>query len=124
MTRQEAKALAVILTAYGDGKTVQRATLKNGWEDIEAIHYISPEEMRLLRIKPESKRIPLTAEDIPPVCWIRYTGNIYRWLVTKIEPDKVWFSYDEAFTYTNMMLSAEYSTDLKTWKPCYKEVNE
>jgi len=124
MTRQEAKALAVILTAYGDGKTVQRATLKNGWEDIEAIHYISPEEMRLLRIKPESKRIPLTAEDIPPVCWIRYTGNIYRWLVTKIEPDKVWFSYDETLFGDGRDDGYKYSIDRKTWKPCYKEVNE
>ena len=64
MERVFVKKYAEFLTAYSDGKTIQCAIGDTGdWYDIEIeqiFDYVYPQ----LRIKPETKRIALTQQDL------------------------------------------------------------
>ena len=64
MERVFVKKYAEFLTAYSDGKTIQCAIGDTGdWYDIEIeqiFDYVYPQ----LRIKPETKRVPLTMQDL------------------------------------------------------------
>jgi len=82
------------------------------------------------RIAPESRRVPLTADDIPPICWLRRPNdtilNNACYLVTAVHNDRVRIALNTT-TYTLEELQkgdAQYSADRKTWKPCYKEILE
>ena len=55
MNRENAKLLAPIIAAYGEGKTIQIKTHANGWSDVsDAMFNLTPDDYR---IKPEPKAV-------------------------------------------------------------------
>jgi hypothetical protein len=95
------------------------------------------------RRKPQTKLIPWTVEDITPEiagAWFNYKDSISKTTGTKT----VWFNVNEIafiqgcetrgtfeiplikrYTFIDLInIGVKYSTDLKTWKPCGKVVNE
>lgn len=75
------------------------------------------------RVKPEPKRVPLEAKDIPPVCWIRDPNGFAdtNRLVITVAPAGIVAADDYRISYTTLMNRYEYSTDRVNWKPCWKE---
>jgi hypothetical protein len=87
---------------------------------------------------PKPELVPLTREDIPPVCWIRADGSKSKdaFLVTQISPTCLYYGVGTApgclgatlpyfkATFEDMFEDPEfaYSTDLKNWKPFRKEL--
>lgn len=87
-----------------------------------------------VRIKPAKKRIPLTAEDIPAVCWLRQGDkDHYPILVLQVMPDAIFCKVqvcqslgtngDVHRSYQELMDGGwEYSPDRRNWTGCFKEV--
>lgn len=71
--------------------------------------------------KPE--QIPWTREDVPPVCWIisPKLGRTNSNLVIRISSGGITTGTKILRTWQDLFDYSEYSTDLKTWKPCRKE---
>lgn len=70
----------------------------------------------------EPVRVPLTADDIPAVCWVRQFGTTLPiFSVGRVYQNEIYFDGGGA-TYEGLMnCGYEYSSDRKNWKPCYKE---
>lgn len=69
----------------------------------------------------EDKLVPWTREDVPPVCWLRNKKEHRNYaLIINVWDNRVETQYHHWF-YTELVDLNEYSTDLKTWKPCGKE---
>ena len=120
MERVFVKKYAEFLTAYSDGKTIQCAIGDTGdWYDIEIeqiFDYVYPQ----LRIKPETKRVPLTMQDLIDRELRKDTMVVIRenrcCLITDYQSDCFWFGtevmgYDELIGLTFI-----------DGTPCYKEV--
>ncbi len=69
------------------------------------------------------KLVPLEAEDIPAVCWIRDgAGKEIHNLVLRVRPTGVGVAYVTGHSFEALFRDgAEYSEDRRTWKPCSKE---
>jgi hypothetical protein len=121
MTTQEKIA---VMQADVDGKQIQYYN-DNTWMDISNGEAIWTWDLCDYRIKPEPKRVPLTADDIPPVCWICSPSCGWSYLVHAVVNDGVHIpGQSTVITWDALKDLFNYSTDRKTWKPCYKEVEE
>jgi hypothetical protein len=66
------------------------------------------------------KRVPLEAEDIPAVCWVRLAGTCY--MVTTVMPSSGVEIGGQSMSFRHLQrVGYEYSADRKNWKPCSKE---
>ena len=75
----------------------------------------------IYRVRPVPKLIPLSREDIPPVCWIRSPNKDSMWLVTHTGTESVSYNFNSA-TYKWLFEEGyQHSTDRKNWRPCSKE---
>lgn len=84
-------------------------------------------DYRIAPSAPKLKRVPLTPEDLPAVCWVRNTskwgGQKSHALVTFVNETR--FEADGVkFEWLKEMENLEYSPDRNTWKPMWKEVAE
>lgn len=118
-----------ILQAASEGKTIQYR-VRNGdpWKPLTdpASHAFSF-FMHTYRVQPTLKRVPLTAEDLPPGTAIRLTTlseGSYK-LVLAVRRGKVEVLGNTIAFDALVRGDYVYSTDAgKTWKPCWKEVPE
>ena len=119
-----------VMQAAAEGKPVQvyvrgawQAAPDPLWDWISFTYRINPASR-------QKKRVPLTAEDVPAVCWVRRPGRTVAYLVTGVDSlsiraadmdrpggDQMWHGY-----CVIMIDGWEYSTDRKTWRGCWKEV--
>jgi hypothetical protein len=77
------------------------------------------------RVKPTKKTVPWTADDVPPVCWVRWMVSGDSWYqVAAVNQTGTHVWSGRLIEYRQLATDCEYSTDLKTWKPCTKEVLE
>ena len=76
----------------------------------------------IYRVKTKPKLIPLSQEDIPPVCWVREKGltGDRHYLINELTQHAV-SSNITSWSYTALFACCEYSTDRKNWRPCSKE---
>lgn len=124
MTPQRAKELLPIIQAYAEGKTIEVTSI-NGktWQaDNDILFTRSPE---FYRVKPEPVRVPWTASDVPPLCWVSRPGYEGRFLVINVYSDGLETHYHfghSKLLWTTLARHYEHSTDLKTWHPCNREV--
>ena len=130
MTNEQIKAkeLAELLTAFADGKQFEYKAFDNElWEDFlePTIKRISSIPIDRLRIKPETRRVPLTKEDLVE----RIKNNQTLLIIDKqfqtihnfeyILDDCVrYFGYIEPIEFIDLM-----SYSFADGTPCYKEVN-
>jgi hypothetical protein len=126
--KPEADPLAEIKAAYNSGLTVQHNLCTGDnphWVDIDYRPEWS-DYPKNYRIKPEPKLVPLEAEDIPPVCWVRFeNGTDSSWLVHTVWDEGVAFTDSTGRTDRMFFASLdgdgwEYSTDRRVWKKCSK----
>jgi hypothetical protein len=95
------------------------AIIMNDTDCIWCFPYMSLEKVR----KSEPRYVPLTHEDIPPLCWVRLKiggceGN--HAIVVEICRSHI-TTINRAWTYKELMdTGREYSVDRKEWKPCRK----
>lgn len=70
---------------------------------------------------PERKKVPMTAEDFPPVFWVRNKSDVPNWaLVTAISSCLIWLG-DYSRSYKELLEQGwEYSPDRKEAKGCWK----
>lgn len=124
MTKENAKEFLPLVQAFAEGKQIQfnpsKYSIPN-WQDVYDISF--EYDSKSYRIKPEPTRVPLTSEDIPAVCWIRSKDSaellVYHIDGLGINCREGRRNYDEL-----MRNGVEYSSDRKTWLPCYKEVTK
>ena len=116
-----------IIEALELGKTVE-VNLGSRWSE-SAISYdltvtaglSEINNPRTYRVKPEPKLIPLSQEDIPPVCWVRENNHCKtHFLTTAVTDDFIWFGSTIQAGYLDLFKHYEYSTDRKSWMPCSK----
>ena len=120
--QQKAKELAELLTAFADGKQFEWwNSLDKRWS-ILPVKFVSTltEICEKVRIKPETKRVPLTMQDLIDRELRKDTMVVIRenrcCLITDYQSDCFWFGtevmgYDELIGLTFIDNS-----------PCYKEV--
>ena len=125
--QQKAKELAELLNAFADGKQLQYQDECDGtWEDCKLSASLNGIMENLaggfyFRIKPETKRVPLTMQDlIDRELSGKTISVIYNKMVSHIlrySDSKIYFSEKEIRDY-------EYLTDFTfiDGTPCYKEV--
>ena len=124
--QQKAKELAELLTAFADGKQLQYQDECDGtWEDCilsASLNGIMENFAAgfYFRIKPETKRIALTMQDLidrinshKPM-YVKH-GKAHR-AIQDFDDESVLF-FDDDFTYENFMGLVWYDG-----KPCYKEM--
>lgn len=73
--------------------------------------------------KPKIEIMPWTVNDILPTLWIRKIGEVDCFHPVIIQEKGLIFCNAVFASYETLKNKYEYSTDLKTWKPCYKIVN-
>lgn len=73
--------------------------------------------------------MPLTSDDLPSPCWIRFSLEATHHLVIAIAPYggvRIASAPGEPAMDLSMgrleELKAQFSSDRKTWHPCYREV--
>lgn len=132
MTPAQMTELLPILQAYARGEAIQTR-----WRQTE--HGASPDwwdptsGSDLLqgmargnfefRIKPVPKQIPWTADDVPPVCWLRHGAldfNTHH-MVVRTGQEGIILVNVGPIRWATLASHWHYSTDRKTWKPCTKE---
>ena len=122
--QQKAKELAVLLTAFADGKQLEYQTELLEWFGTTSLMYIADsviDNKRQIRIKPETKRVPLTMQDLidrelsDKTISVIYNGMVSH--ILRYSDSKIYFSEKEIRDY-------EYLTDFTflDGTPCYKEV--
>ena len=125
MTNEQIKAkeLVELLNAFADGKQLEYNFYpENEWrkiEDVESI-IIAIKAGYEIRIKPETKRVPLTMQDLidrinshKPM-YVKH-GKAHR-AIQDFNDETVFF-FDDEFTYEQFMGLVWYDNT-----PCYKEV--
>lgn len=121
-----AEIIAVVQAAE-TGKPIQYRNpvlcdLPENWNDVEKPAWNF--DCFVYRVKPAppaKKRVPLTASDIPPVCWVSVKGDAVQ-LVIAVSDCEVSISFEWVSFYALATNGSRYSSDLKTWLPCWKEV--
>ena len=129
MTPQRCREILRLLQAYAEGKEVQERDFtiafheKRDWKPFVFEHLT--EACYEYRIKPTPKRVPWTASDVPPVCWLRVKGTVDVSMVVAIEKECVRCQSIAGLMrcpWSALERDMEHSPDLKTWHPCSKEV--
>ena len=111
MTREEAKQLLPIITAFAEGKKIQYNLNTIGWGDIGKHDLLdfsgSPKNYR---IKPEPKYIPFTFEDreLFRDKWVRTKTHSKEFKITgmsrgTVGTEKTNLTYSEAFAYLEFL---------------------
>jgi hypothetical protein len=115
---------AELKAAVAAGKVIQTKTEDGKWVTTHNQTFAWCLPLDSYRIKPEPQRVPLTAEDIPAVCWLTAKPlNNTSFLVTYVSIDKVGLGSARQLTWTELQEEGwEYSEDHKNWKGCYKEI--
>ncbi len=88
---------------------------------------LSRAELAALDAPKPVQRVALCADDLPPICWIRFpksTPTDSCWLVTSVSSLGIFITAVErvhVWRYDQLMSEqAEWSPDRRTWTPCYK----
>ncbi len=124
--QQKAKELAELLTAFADGKQLQYQTENLEWFGTTSLMYIADSVInnkRQIRIKPETKRVPLTMQDLidrikeGKTMWIALTDGGICQQITSFS--WVYFTTNVG-TYNYDQLAEKFTFHDGT--PCYKEV--
>lgn len=130
MTPDQMTELLPILEAYARGEVIEWR-----WQRIDSDGNTPgdwrklPDENLLLhggfdfRIKPVPKQIPWTADDVPPVCWLRHGAldfNTHHMVVRTGQEGIILVNVGH-IRWAILASHWHYSTDRKTWKPCTKE---
>lgn len=132
--KEELTPLEVLCAVVFDGKEAQFLSKGNGgelWLDCNAgnlIIMIQADYKVRLRPdpapKPEPIKLPLRAEDIPAVCWIRHKDNSIQRLVIAVNTDRVMANRGDEITkylFDDLLNQGwEYSPDRKTWSGCFR----
>lgn len=125
ITKENAKEWLPLVAALAEGKRIHH--ISSLWGDcgqyfsLDTYHY----QPSNYRIAPEPRKVPLTADDIPAVCWVRENdGRTVSYLITSVGDEGVhsgigWLGFDTLKAY-----EYQYSSDRKNWLPCWKEVAE
>lgn len=123
MTQDEAKMLAPIIAAWGNGKTIQsKATLGSGWNDVEgSLCFNMPSSY--YRIKPEPKLRPWRPEEVPIGAMFKLNGSGTIVSLLSLDGNRLWFLENGVPTWNlledGVFYSMAHSIDSgKTWLPC------
>ena len=127
--QQKAKELAELLTAFADGKQLQYESDRFGWCATTSLGYIADsviDNKRQIRIKPETKRVPLTKEDLIERIKNNQTiaiidnqfNTIHNFEYTTIDNSIKYCGYESAIPFAELMLYSSFADGT----PCYKEV--
>ena len=123
--QQKAKELAELLTAFADGKQLQYQTENLEWFGTTSLMYIADSVInnkRQIRIKPETKRVPLTMQDLIDrelsgktisVIYNKMVSHILRFTDTHMYTSNGGIPYLFAFQHHYTFIDNS---------PCYKEV--
>ena len=123
--QQKAKELATLLTAFSDGKQLEFFDCNyNQWEPVGCTTVDDVCKLSYsLRIKPETKRVPLTMQDLidrvkeGKTMWIALTDGGICQQITSFS--WVYFTTNVG-TYNYDQLADKFT--FHDGKPCYKEV--
>lgn len=121
MTREHAKELLPLITAFAEGVNIQFLNQDGEWADIDKPYWTSPAST--YRIKPEPKTVLMTADDLTE-------GLIWLKKAARVELVTVFWDDGRLETELDGCESIEglhgrktlWSTDRKNWKPFTKEV--
>ena len=122
----KAKELAKLLTAFADGKQLEYKAFDNElWEDFlePTIKRISSIPIDRLRIKPETKRVPLTKEDLVDR---ELSGKTVSLFYDDTVLHILKYNSQYVVLINGFNLDYEYLKNNYTFldgTPCYKEVN-
>lgn len=117
------------IQALLDGKTLQQFNMvkdhnDDDWLDLTAssvLAILTVKTAELIRIKPCPKRVPLTAEDLPPVFWVKFAGDDWKF-PTIIGLNGITVS-TEYRTFSELTkINVVWSTDRRVEHPFWKEV--
>ena len=128
--QQKAKELAELLTAFADGKRLEYQSENLEWFGTTSLMYVADsviDNKRQIRIKPETKRIALTQQDLidrikeGKTMWIKHNITNYIENIIAFTPMFVSLhSHIDSVEYPYLM---ELGTFLDN-TPCYKEVED
>lgn len=96
------------------------------WSDGQVLAYSEDgssahNKNKVVFLTPEPTQTPWEMADVPAVCWLRWLLGGKCYLVTRVEPEGIRCE-DVLYTFHYMIAdSVQFSTDLKTWRPCTKE---
>lgn len=117
-----AKYIIDVIQAFEDGKTIECSNEnKEYWETVDEPLWSWFGQS--YRIKPEPKVVPFSLEDIIPGMYLKRKNQQSNWLVTGFGPDGV-ATNDTVLSYRQLSDEYSWSTDLKTWKPFHKVIEE
>lgn len=114
--------------AWGEGKEIQFRLREiylpvevDRWKDFGGNHDNIVFSMNTeYRLKPKTKIVPWTMEDVPmPICWIREKGASRKSIVLDVKSSNV-FIHTSVISYFGLSEDYEYSTDGVVFKPCHK----
>ena len=130
--QQKAKELAKLLTAFAEGKQLQFLNDEGYWCDYQATikdiveEFLTIEDIQI-RIKPETKRVPLTQQDLidrikeGKTMWIKH--NITNHIENIIAFTPMFVSLHSHIDSVEYLYLMELGTFLDG-TPCYKEVED
>ena len=130
--QQKAKELAELLNAFTDGKQLQFLNDEGYWCDYQATikdiaeEFLTIEDIQI-RIKPETKRVPLTQQDLidrikeGKTMWIKH--NITNHIENIIAFTPMFVSLHSHIDSVEYLYLMELGTFLDG-TPCYKEVED
>lgn len=130
-TKPDYSHAKMIISSLEEGKVIQHKGY-NGWGmsalndgNASAAKLSELNEPNLYRVAPEPEYIPLTAEDIPAVCWV--TSDPYNpielnaYFVGFLNYHSIKFGCVNLTFKELMEHGYHYSEDRKDWKLCRKE---
>ena len=126
--QQKAKELAELLIAFADGKQLEYQTENLEWFGTTSLMYIADsiiDNTRQIRIKPETKRVPLTKDDLVDrvkegkTMWIRLIGgSTYQQIIAF---GKEHLTVNGGTLYYGVLVD---NYEFLDCTPCYKEVED
>jgi len=120
ITKENAPHFANLLERWAEGETVQVQSIEGKWYDQTDIVI---EKLESYRIKPTTKRVPLTREDFAAARWFRWIATEEWSVIMRLSSRSMWLENDIFHTFEYLAdTCGEISADGKVWTPCWKEV--
>ena len=122
MTRQQWKERLPLIQAFVDGKDIafQNETMHDVSFELHDVSFEFPPHA--YKIIEPPKRVPWDCiEDVKLDAWYRRIDDYYTARIAQIKGTIVWLR-GASFTIDYLAINHQWSTDLKTWHPCTKEV--